>query len=200
MPSSKNRQRVEVPLHLYQQLAQIAETEDRTIASVVNHLLFRALSSYQPMWIPSKHLDRLNERARHVLTLAREEAVFFNHGFIGTEHLLLGLLDERDGLAAQALRKLGVAADAVRAAVEEKTGRGEEPAMEQEIDYVFRVRRVLSLALDEAERHGCAYVRTEHILLGLVREGGGIGADILDGFGVLGQVREQVQALLGQPL
>lgn len=198
MPSSKDRQRVEIQAHLYQQLAQIAETEDRTVASVVNHLLFQALSNYQPTWIPSKHLGRLNERARHVLSLARDEALSLGHGYIGTEHLLLGLLDEQESLAAQALQTLGIAADAVRAAVEERMGHGEEPITEKDIDYVFRVRRVLSLALDEAERLGCAYVRTEHILLGLVREGGGVAADILDGFGVLGRVREQVQTLLGQ--
>jgi ATP-dependent Clp protease ATP-binding subunit ClpA len=198
VPSSKDRQRVEIPVHLYQQLAQIAETEDRTVASVLTQLLFQGLSTYQPTWIPSKHLNRLNQSARQVLTLARDEALSFNHGYIGTEHLLLGLLDERNGLAAQALQKLGIAADPVRAAVEERMGRGDGPVKEQEIDYVFRVRRVLSLALDEAERQGCAFVRTEHILLGIVREGGGIAADILDGFGVLGKVRDQVHALLGQ--
>jgi ATP-dependent Clp protease ATP-binding subunit ClpC len=198
MPSSKDRQRVEVPIHLYRQIAQIAETEDRTIASVINHLLFDALSGYQPMWIPNKHLHRFNARAQRVLSLAREEAISLRHGYIGTEHLLLGLVGEQQGLAAQALRELGISTDAVRAAVMERTGRGEGPVAEKEIDYVFRVRRVLSLALDEAERHGCAHVRTEHILLGLVREGGGVGADILDGFGVLGTTREQVRTLLGQ--
>ena len=196
MPSSKDRQRVEVPVHFYEQLARIAETEDRTITSVLNQLLFQALQDYQPTWIPSKHLSRFNGHAQHVLSLAREEALSFNHQFIGTEHLLLGLLREQEGLAALALQKLGVALDPVRAAVEEKIGRGDQP-VEEEIDYVPRVRKVLSLALDEAERQGSAYVRTEHILLGMVREGGGIGADILDTFGVLGKVRAQVFALLG---
>src|SRR5579883_2321026 len=89
MPSSKDRQRIEIPIHLYEQLARIAETEDRTITSVLNQLLFTALSSYHPTWIPSKHLSRLNERARAVLVLAREEALSFQHSYIGTEHLLL---------------------------------------------------------------------------------------------------------------
>jgi Clp amino terminal domain, pathogenicity island component len=196
VPSSKDRQRVEIPVHFYEQLARIAETEDRTITSVLNQLLFQALQSYHPTWIPSKHLSRFNEHAQHVLSLAREEALSFNHQFIETEHLLLGLLREQDGLAALALEKLGVALDPVRATVEEKMGRGDQP-VEEEIDYVPRARKVLSLALDEAERQGSAYVRTEHILLGMVRDGGGVGADILDTLGVLGKVRAQVFELLG---
>jgi ATP-dependent Clp protease ATP-binding subunit ClpC len=196
MPSSKDRQRIEIPVHLYEQLAQIAETEDRTITSVLNQLLFQALQDYQPTWIPSKHLSRFNGHAQHVLSLAREEALSFNHPYIGTEHLLLGLLHEQGGLAALALEKMGVALDPVRTAVEKKMGRRNQP-VEEEIDYVPRARKVLSLALDEAERQGSAYVRTEHILLGMVRDGGGVGADILDTFGVLGKVRAQVFELLG---
>ena len=196
MPSSKDRQRIEVPSYFYEQLVRIAETEERTITSVLNQLLFQALQSYQPTWIPSKHLSRFNEHAQHVLSLAREEALSFNHWYIGTEHLLLGLLREQGGLAALALEKLGIALDPVRAAVEKKIGRGDQPVQE-EIDYVPRARKVLSLALDEAERQGSGYVRTEHILLGIVRDGGGVGADILDTFGVLGKVRAQVFELLG---
>jgi ATP-dependent Clp protease ATP-binding subunit ClpA len=196
VPSSKDRQRVEIPVHFYEQLAQIAETEDRTITSVLNQLLFQALQSYQPTWVPGKHLSRFNGHAQHVLSLSREEALSFNHQFIGTEHLLIGLLREQEGLAALALTKLGVALDPVRAAVEEKIGHGDQP-VQGEIDYVPRSRKVLSLALDEAERQGSAYVRTEHILLGMVRDGSGVGADILDTFGVLGKVRAQVFELLG---
>jgi ATP-dependent Clp protease ATP-binding subunit ClpC len=196
MPSSKDRQRIEIPVHFYEQLAQIAETEDRTVTSVLNQLLFQALQGYQPTWIPSKHLSRFNEHAQQVLAFAREEALFFNHQYIGTEHLLGGLLREQEGIAALALEQLGVALDPVRAAIEKKIGRGDHPVQE-EIDYVPRVRKVLSLALDEAERQGSAYVRTEHILLGMVRDGGGVGADILDTLGVLGKVRAQVFELLG---
>ena len=196
MPSSKDRQRVEIPVYLYEQLAQIAQTEDRTITSVLHQLLFQALQSYRPTWIPSKHLNRFNEHAQHVLSLAREEALSFHHQFIGTEHLLLGLLRGQDGLAALALAKLGVALDPVRSAVEEKIGRRDYPVQE-ELDYVPRARKVLSLALDETERQESAYVRTEHILLGMVRDGSGVGADILDMFGVLGKVRAQVFELLG---
>jgi ATP-dependent Clp protease ATP-binding subunit ClpA len=196
MPSSKDRQRVEVPVYLYEQMAQIAQTEDRTITSVLHQLLFQALQSYQPTWIPGKHLNRFNGHAQHVLSLAREEALSFHHNYIGTEHLLLGLLREQGGLAALALEKLGVALEPVRSAIEEKIGRGDGP-VEEEIDYVPRARKVLSLALDEAVRQGSGYVRTEHILLGIVRDGGGVAADILDTFGVLGKVRAQVFELLG---
>ncbi|HLH60096.1 MAG TPA: Clp protease N-terminal domain-containing protein [Ktedonobacteraceae bacterium] len=196
MPSSKDRQRVEIPLYFYDQLVKIAETEDRTITSVLNQLLFQALQDYRPTWIPGKHLKRFNGHAQHVLSLAREEALFFNHNYIGTEHLLSGLLREQGSLAALALEKLGVTLDAVRAAVEEKIGRGDQP-VEEEIDYVPRARKVLALAMDEAERLGSGYVRSEHILLGIVRDGGGVGADILDTLGVLGKVRTQVFELLG---
>jgi ATP-dependent Clp protease ATP-binding subunit ClpC len=199
MPSSKDRQRVEIPVYFYEQLAQIAETEDRTITSVLNQLLFQALQDYQPTWIPGKHLGRFNERARHVLSLAREEALSFNHQYIGTEHLLAGLLREQKGVAALVLEQLGVGLEAVRAAIAEKIGRGEHPVEEgSEIDYVPRARKVLSLALDEAERQGSAYVRTEHILLGIVREGGGVAADILDTLGILGRIRARVFELPGQ--
>src|SRR5215469_3826382 len=105
MPSSKDRQRVEIPVFLYEQLVRIAETEDRTITSVLNQLLLQALQSYQPTWIASKHLSRFNRQAQQVLFFAREEALSFNHQYIGTEHLLLGLLREHEGLAALALEK-----------------------------------------------------------------------------------------------
>lgn len=196
MPSSKDRQRVEVPTYIYEQLAQIAQTEDRTISSVLHQLLFKALQTYRPTWVPGKHLNRFNNHAQHVLALAREEALSLQHHYIGTEHLLLGLLREREGLAALALEKLDVTYDPVRAAVEKRMLRGSQPGVEG-IDYVPRAREALSLALDEAERQGSAYVRTEHLLLGLVREGGGVGVDILDSFGVLGKIRAQVVALLG---
>src|SRR5690242_3596373 len=143
MPSSKDRRRVEVLVPLYEQLTQIAKTEDRTITSVVNELLYKGLFTYQPLWVPSKHLERFNERAKQVLAFAQEDARSFFHSYIGTEHLLLGLLRERDGLAAQALDRLGITIDQVRTAVEHKIGRGEE-AMQGEIDYVPRVRKVLS--------------------------------------------------------
>lgn len=196
MPSSKDRRRIEVPVYIYDQLAQIAKTEDRTITSVAWELLSKGLFSYQPLWIPAKHLERFNDRAKQALAFAQEEARSFFHSYIGTEHLLLGLLRERDSLAAQALDRLGVTLEQVRAGVEQKIGRG-DGSVQGEIDYVPRARKVLSLAMAEAERQGSGYVRTEHILLGIVRDGGGVGADILDTLGVLGKVRAQVFELLG---
>src|SRR5581483_10718250 len=173
MPSSKDRQRIEVPSYYYERLTRIAETEDSTITSVLNQLLIQALSDYQPMWIPGKHHSRLNEHVQHVLTLAREEAQSFNHYYIGTEHVLLGLLREQHGLAAQGLAMLGIELEVTRALVERHIGRGSD-ASSEENDYVPRVRKVLSLAMDEAEHQGCILVRTEHVLLGIVREGGGV--------------------------
>ena len=107
MPSSKDRQRIEIPVHFYEQLAQIAETEDRTITSVLNQLLFQALQSYQPTWIPSKHLSRFNGHAQHVLSLAREEALSFNHQFIGTEHLLVRFVARTRGPRRPGSGKIG---------------------------------------------------------------------------------------------
>lgn len=197
MPSSKDRRRIEVPVYIYDQLAQIAKTEDRAITSIAWELLSKGLFTYQPLWIPGKHLERFNDRAKQALAFAQEEARSFFHNYIGTEHLLLGLLREHDSLAAQALNRLGVTIEQVRTGVEQKIGRGDEP-VQGEIDYVPRVRKVLSLAMAEAERQGSGYVRTEHILLGIVRDGGGVGADILDTLGVLGKVRAQVFELLGE--
>src|SRR2546430_5425136 len=148
MPSSKDRRRLEVPTYLHERLAQIAETEDRTIASVLQELLYEGLRTYQPTWIPSKHLGKFNERARRVLDVAPEEARAFNHNYVGTEHLLLALLRDGEGVAAQALVALGPTLEAVRSAVERTIGRGKEP-VEGELPYTPRVRKVLALAVDE---------------------------------------------------
>ena len=196
MPSSKDRRRLEVPTYLHERLAQIAQAEDRTIASVHQELLYEGLRTYQPTWIPSKHLATFNERARHILDVAPEEARAFNHNYIGTEHLLLALLRDGEGVAAQALGALGLTLEGVRAAVERTIGRGKEP-VEGDLPYTPRVRKVLALAVDEAERAGHVFVRTEDILLGLERDGGGIAVDILDGYGVLSKVRERTLALVG---
>jgi ATP-dependent Clp protease ATP-binding subunit ClpC len=177
---------------MYDRLVQIAEEEDRTVASVLGELLFTSLFTYRPNWVPSKHLERFNQRSRKVLDLAREEARSFNHNYVGTEHLLLGLLREGEGVAAQVLAALGVTLEKARTAVEHRIGRGDAPA-DEEIDYVPRARRVLRLAMEEAP----SYVRTEHILLGMVREGGGMAVELLDGFGVLGHIREATLARLG---
>jgi ATP-dependent Clp protease ATP-binding subunit ClpA len=196
MPSSKDRRRIEVPSHFHEKLAEIAEKEDRTITSVLQELLWSGLVNYRPTWVPSDHLDRFTQAARYVLGFAKAEAYGFNHHYIGTEHLLLGLLREGEGVAARVLAQLGVDLNRARAAVDLKIGRGDHPAID-EIDYVPRVRKVLALAVDEAQGLGHDYIGTEHLLLGLVREGEGIAAGILRDFGAFDKVREQTLALLG---
>lgn len=206
VPSSKDRRRLEVSKTVHERLAQMADTEGRTVASLVHDLLLTAMRDYQPVWIPSKHLGLLNQRARRVLALAPEEAAAFGHAFIGTEHLLLGLLREEQGLAAQTLTTLGLTLADARAAIGAIYGRvagsgiaGQgDTSAPADLDFTLRTRKVLGLALDEMQRRGDSLVRTEHLLLALVREGGGIGVEILDNAGVLGKVRGQIMAALGR--
>ena len=136
--------------------------------------------------------DKFTERARRVLTYAQEEAQRFNHNYIGTEHFLLGLVREGDGIAARILNNLGVQLSRVREAVEFIIGRGETMIM-GEIGLTPRAKKVIELAVDEARRLNHQYIGTEHLLLGLVREGEGIGAGVLVSLGVsLEKLRAQV--------
>jgi len=127
--------------------------------------------------------DRFTKRARRVLVLAQEEAQRLNHNYIGTEHLLLGLVREESGVAAQVLKDLGVEPNALRKAVEEMIGRGERKVLGK-IGLTPRTKRVIELAVDEARRLGHHYIGTEHLLLGLAREGEGIAVDVLKSLGV----------------
>src|SRR5438093_423252 len=122
--------------------------------------------------------DKFTERARRVLTLAQEEAQRFNHNYIGTEHLLLGLVREGEGVAARVLENMNVELSKVRTAVEFIIGRGDRPVV-GEVGLTPRAKRVIELAIDEARRLGHNYIGTEHLLLGLVREGEGIAAGVL---------------------
>jgi hypothetical protein len=141
---------------------------------------------------PTVRFDRFTERARKVLTFAQNEAQRFNHNYIGTEHLLLGLLRVGEGVAARALENLGVDLEKVRMAVEFIIGRGGAPVL-GEVEPTPRAKRVLELAVDEARRLEHNYVGTEHLLLGLVREGEGIAAGVLASLGVhLEKVRAEV--------
>src|ERR1700680_3833892 len=144
--------------------------------------------------------DRFTERARKVLTLAQEEAQRFNHNYIGTEHLLLGLVREGEGVAAKVLSNLGVELNKVRSAVEFIIGRGDRAVL-GEIGLTPRAKKVLELAVDEARRLNHHYIGTEHLLLGLVREGEGIAAGVLESLGVnLEKVRTQtMQVILSHP-
>ncbi len=142
--------------------------------------------------------DKFTERARKVLTLAQEEAQRFNHNYIGTEHLLLGLVREGDGVAAKVLGNMGVELNKVRSAVEFIIGRGDRMVM-GEIGLTPRAKKVIELAVDEARRLNHHYIGTEHLLLGLVREGEGIAAGVLESLGVsLDKVRAQVIHVLSQ--
>src|SRR5215212_9793248 len=142
--------------------------------------------------------DKFTERARRVLTLAQEEAQRFNHNYIGTEHLLLGLVREGDGVAAKVLNNLGVELSKVRSAVEFIIGRGEK-SVAGEIGLTPRAKKVIELAVEEARRLNHSYIGTEHLLLGLVREGEGIAFGVLESLGVsLERVRTETARILSQ--
>jgi ATP-dependent Clp protease ATP-binding subunit ClpC len=146
----------------------------------------------------ASRFEKFSERARRVLTLAQEEARQFNHSYIGTEHLLLGLVREEEGVAAKVLMNLGADLTKIRSAVEFTMGRGEKPSG-GEIGLTPRAKRVIELAIDEARHLGHSYIGTEHLLLGLLREGGGVAVSILDSFGVnVEQVRAEVVKVLSQ--
>jgi|SRR5437870_1156039 len=140
--------------------------------------------------------ERFTDRARRVVVLAQEEARLLNHNFIGTEHLLLGLVQEGEGVAAQVLQSLGIALEAVRTKVEEIVGRGGSSAPAS-IPFTPRAKKVLELSLREALQLGHNYIGTEHILLGLVREGEGVAAKVLVTMGAdLSRVRQRVIEVL----
>jgi len=146
----------------------------------------------------SDRFDKFTDRARKVLTLAQDEAQRFNHGYIGTEHLLLGLVREGEGVAARVLENMNVELPKVRTAVEFIIGRGDRPVV-GEVGLTPRAKRVIELAIDEARRLGHNYIGTEHLLLGLVREGEGIAAGVLESLGVnLDKVRHEVIRVLSQ--
>src|SRR6201991_1085438 len=140
--------------------------------------------------------ERFTDRARRVVVLAQEEAKMLNHNYIGTEHILLGLIHEGEGVAAKALESLGISLDAVRQQVEEIIGQGQQ-APSGHIPFTPRAKKVLELSLREALQLGHNYIGTEHILLGLIREGEGVAAQVLVKLGAdLNRVRQQVIQLL----
>src|SRR6187397_2920621 len=140
--------------------------------------------------------ERFTDRARRVVVLAQEEARMLNHNYIGTEHILLGLIHEGEGVAAKALESLGIALEGVRQQVEEIIGQGQQ-APSGHIPFTPRAKKVLELSLREALQLGHSYIGTEHILLGLIREGEGVAAQVLQKLGAdLNRVRQQVIQLL----
>ena len=144
--------------------------------------------------------ERFTDRARRVVVLAQEEARLLNHNYIGTEHILLGLIHEGEGVAAKALESLGISLEAVRIQVEEIIGQGHQ-SPSGHIPFTPRAKKVLELSLREALQLGHNYIGTEHILLGLIREGEGVAAQVLVKLGAdLSRVRQQViQLLSGYP-
>lgn len=140
---------------------------------------------------------RFTERAQRVIVLSQEEARRLGHNVVGTEHILLGLIAEGEDVAARALLSLGISIDQVRGEVERIIGRGGQPTQGQ-IGFTPRSKRVLELAFDEARRLGHTYIGTEHLLLGLIREGEGVAAQVLQNLGAdLERVRSQVTSQLG---
>jgi ATP-dependent Clp protease ATP-binding subunit ClpC len=142
--------------------------------------------------------ERFTERARRVIILAQEEAKRLNHSAVGTEHILLGIIREGEGVASKVLESLNISPERVRAEIEGAIGRGER-APHEEVAFTPRAKKVLELALDEARRLGHNYIGTEHLLLGLIREGEGVAARVLEAMGAgLDHVRAQVVYLLGE--
>ncbi len=155
------------------------------------------LTSRNPVWEAGhKVFERFTDRARRVVVLAQEEARLLNHNYIGTEHILLGLIHEGEGVAAKALESLGISLEAVRSQVEEIIGQGGS-SPSGHIPFTPRAKKVLELSLREALQLGHNYIGTEHILLGLIREGEGVAAQVLVKLGAdLSRVRQQVIQLL----
>jgi ATP-dependent Clp protease ATP-binding subunit ClpA len=176
----------------------------------VRHQVLAALGQQQPPGAapapapsgsagPLGPFDRFNDRAKRVLAFAQDEAIRFNHNYIGSEHLLLGLMREEEGVAARVLRALGADLAHARTAVQFIIGRGDAVTTPSEITLSPRAKKIIELAIDEARKLGHARVGTEHLLLGLVREGEGIASGILESLGItLNQVRQPVIETLGQ--
>ena len=146
----------------------------------------------------ASRFEKFSEKARRVLSLAQEEAQRFNHNYIGTEHILLGLVRETDGVAAKVLATLGVELPKVRSAIEFIIGRGERPVV-GDIGLTPRAKKVIELAVDEARRLSHSYIGTEHILIGLMREGEGVPAGVLESLGLtLDKIRAETNRQLSQ--
>jgi len=145
--------------------------------------------------------DRFTKRARHVLTLAQEEAQRLHHGYIGTEHLLLGLIGEKNGMASRVLKGLGVKPKRVQQIVERISGSSRQASFGK-VYLTPRTKQVIELAFDEARRLGHHYIGTEHLLLGLVRQGDGVAIDVLKSLGVsLDKVRaETTRGMMKNPV
>ncbi len=206
MPSSQNRRRLEVPRRLYDGLKQVAASEGRPVTSVVTDLLSLAMPHhYCPAWDPDEDLaTKLDPHARRALTLAHEEAHGYSHNYIGTEHVLLGVIRESEGVGARSLGSLGVDLHAAREVVETIVGGVGSPVAGEVpppgwMPYTPRVRKVIGLAIEESRRLGDDHIGTEHLLLGIIHEGEGVANVILEKAGALDKVaRVRTLTLLDQ--
>ena len=195
MPSSANRKRLEIPNHLHLQLVEIAAEEQRTLAGVAQEIITLGLAHYQSQHAPQSSADRFTPQSRSAMTVARDEAVAFNHHYVGTEHILLGLLAEPDGLAARALAPLGIDHKAARDAVYLYVGHG-SGRPPNVLPWLPRAQRVIQLAGDLAERSGSERVGTGHLLNALIDVSDGMGFKVLTQLGMVGTARDDILASL----
>ena len=145
--------------------------------------------------------NRFTERARKVILLAKEEAKRFNHDYIGTEHILLGLVREGEGVAAAVLASFGLSPDKIRIEVEKLVQPGPATVVSGDLPFTPKAKKVIELSMDEARSLGHNYVGTEHLLLGLIKEGEGVASQVLMNLGLeLDKVREEVMNLLGSEI
>jgi ATP-dependent Clp protease ATP-binding subunit ClpC len=166
---------------------------NRYVVIIVQQSCFKGNGGIASM---ADRFEKFTERAHKVLTLAQEEAVRLRHNHIGTEHLLLGLVREGNGLAAKVLTELGVNLETIRDDVESIIGHGDRIVRGQ-VGLTPRAKKVIELAVDEARRLNHHYIGTEHLLLGLIREGNGVAAGVLEQEGLhLGEIRRQVMQSL----
>jgi ATP-dependent Clp protease ATP-binding subunit ClpC len=185
MPSSADRKRLEVPTYLYDRLVELSIDEDRTVASVVQEVIATGLHYYTPGIRADLDFARYTPRALRALEIARAETVPFNHAYLGTEHILLGLLRVDDGIAARVLTAAGVDAVKCRTFIELHIGRGEGKVPPvAAVPYAPRARKAIRFATEEADTLGHQNIGTEHLLLGLLRVPDGVAARMLAIFGI----------------
>lgn len=193
MPSSTDRKRLEVPTYLYDRLVEISIDEDRTVASVVQEVIATGLHYYIPGIRDDRDFARYTPRARRALELAREETVPFNHAYLGTEHILLGLIRVEDGVAARVLTAASVDYAKCRTFIQLHIGQGEGKVPPvAEVPYAPRARKALRFAEEESDNLGNQYIGTEHLLLGLLRVPDGMAARMLAIFGVQSTVHTEI--------
>lgn len=199
MPSSTDRKRLEIPTYLHDRLVEIAIDEDRTVASVAQQIIDAGLAIHQPGLIAQVDTSHYSPRALAALDAARAETVQFNHNFIGTEHVLLGLLKIEEGIAARVLGNLAVDHARVLAFMQTHLKQGKGAVLPlAELRLAPRAKRALQHAAEEAEKLDGFTVGTEHILLGLTRVRDGIAARILVTLGVFDAIRDETRREMGK--